>query len=228
MSPPCRGNAVHAHPAGVIHSQLAREGHHRALGGAVRKPPFDADQAGHRSDVHDCAVRCQQQRHGRLRDQEHAFHVDAEQPLEVGLLRLFDSAHQPDARVVHQNVERGKPGEGGLHRGLVGNIEEKYRRAGKLRGKRGRARLVDIHDCDRRARPGQHARGGFADPAGAAGNQGLHPVKTKWRWHEIELYRQRGPTLTTEARRTQRKTRRKTIRAFFGLRAFSVFFVTPW
>ena len=182
-----RTDAVDAHAAGVIHGKLPGERHHRALGGAIREAALDADEPGHGADVDDGSPRFQQLGHRRPGHQKHALHVDAQQLLKVRPAGFLDPAHQADAGVIDQDIERLDRADACVNRLLVGNVEDQHLRAAELGGEGSGAVAIDIGDGHQRARLRQRAAGGLADAAGPACHQGFAPVQSKRCLHHTEL-----------------------------------------
>jgi hypothetical protein len=148
-------------------------------------PAFDARRS--RRDVDDAApFALAHAGNHRLRAQEHRLQVDRDGEVEIRLGQRVDRAHQTDARVVHQHVDRPQRlfgfGHHPRHLDGLGHIGAH---------RHGPAALVPdfLHDAVRRRRLlevihgdggtgfGQRNRHRLADPPGAAGHQGHAPAQ---------------------------------------------------
>jgi hypothetical protein len=68
-----------------------------------------------------------------------------------------------------------------MHCCLIADIEDQNCRPGHLRGQRFGSTAIHIGNGHSGAGSRQRAAGGFANPAGAAGNQGGTPIQSKRR-----------------------------------------------
>ena len=98
---------------------------------------------------------------------------------------LFERANEADAGVVDGNVDVRQGVHRQVHRGLVGDVQAAYGCAGKTTRNRVRPVAIDIHDRHRGAGLGQRTARGLANSAGAAGDNRLQPVETKWHFHSL-------------------------------------------
>ena len=139
-----RRDAVDAEFFGVVDGDLAGHGVDGPLAGAVGEALFDANGTCCRADIHDRAVGGEQEREGRLGDEEDAFDVDVHDVVEVFFGGVRNAAYEADASVVDEDVEMWNVREGSGDGGGGGDIHRDGGRAGQLGGERLRACEVDV------------------------------------------------------------------------------------
>src|ERR1700738_468592 len=124
-------------------------------------------------------LRSEEERQEGGSDEVDGADVDVEEAVEVLGLGGFNGADVADSGVIDEDVEAGDPGDGGGDGVGAGDVKADGL-GGPQNGGQGFSRgEVDVGDIDVGASAGQLFRGGFADAAGASGDEGVAIVETE-------------------------------------------------
>ncbi len=139
-------------------------------------------------------MRLQQQRQHRPRHQINRVHIHPHHPLKVLLAGRRQIAHQPNPRIVHQNVQPRCPVDPVQHRGnrsRAGHIHLDRPRVRQLTRQRLRRRQIQVRNPHRRPRPRQLPRRRRANPARAPRHQRNLPIQPI---RPVHIITHRNPT----------------------------------
>ncbi len=125
-------------------------------------------------------ARSEQKRKKRARDEIDGADIHVHQAVEVFGFGGFNGAHVADARIVDENVEEFELRKGCGDGFGVGDIEMQRAGGGKCARERFSSWEIDVGDPDFGACAREFLHSGFANAAGAAGDEGDAVVEAEW------------------------------------------------